>query len=253
MSTWILLRGLMREARHWGDFPGQLAAALPGATIIAPDLPGNGRLRHFPSPTRIEPMVQCCRRQLQNMGVAPPYFLLALSLGAMAATAWSTAHPEEVAGAVLLNTSLRSFSPFYHRLRPHNYARLASLAFCIDLVQRERLILELTSQGGLDAAVLEAHVAVQRHSPVSRANALRQLLAAIRYHAPSAPPAVPVLLLASAGDRLVDMRCSQRLAQAWSAPLEVHPQAGHDLPLDDGAWVARQVGAWAERQAARPH
>ena len=27
--NWVLLRGLMREARHWGEFPAMLRAALP--------------------------------------------------------------------------------------------------------------------------------------------------------------------------------------------------------------------------------
>jgi predicted alpha/beta hydrolase family esterase len=51
-------------------------------------------------------------------------------------------------------------------------------------------------------------------------------------------------VLVSAADGLVDPRCSQRLAQAWGAPMRKHPTAGHDLPLDDGAWVAREVAAW---------
>lgn len=43
-GTWLLLRGLTREAGHWGDFPRQLQAALPEARILAIDLPGNGTL-----------------------------------------------------------------------------------------------------------------------------------------------------------------------------------------------------------------
>ena len=42
MSTpWLLLRGLMRETRHWGDFPAQLAAAGQTSTYTL-DLAGNG-------------------------------------------------------------------------------------------------------------------------------------------------------------------------------------------------------------------
>jgi pimeloyl-ACP methyl ester carboxylesterase len=80
-----------------------------------------------------------------------------------------------------------------------------------------------------------------------RTNALRQLAAAARYRAPSHVPSVPVLLLAGARDRLVDPRCSEALARHWNAPIAVHPAAGHDLALDDGAWVAAQVKAWIER------
>ncbi|MBK7793953.1 MAG: hypothetical protein IPJ62_16665, partial [Betaproteobacteria bacterium] len=57
-------------------------------------------------------------------------------------------------------------------------------------------------------------------------------------------PAAGVLILASANDALVDPRCSQALAEAWRATIAVHPKAGHDLPLDDGPWVAEQVARW---------
>ena len=77
--------------------------------------------------------------------------------------------------------------------------------------------------------------------PVSRANALRQLLAAMRFNAPSLPPQTRVLLLTGAQDRLVDTRCSQALAAAWQCEIAVHPTAGHDLPLDDASWVAEQI------------
>jgi hypothetical protein len=50
-----------------------------------------------------------------------------------------------------------------------------------------------------------------------------------------------VLLLTSAQDGLVDTRCSLALAQAWHCDIESHPWAGHDLPLDDAAWVIEAV------------
>ena len=42
MDTWILLRGLTREASHWGAFAGDFQTALPQAQVVALDLPGNG-------------------------------------------------------------------------------------------------------------------------------------------------------------------------------------------------------------------
>jgi hypothetical protein len=38
------------------------------------------------------------------------------------------------------------------------------------------------------------------------------------------------------------------MSRAWGAPLRLHTQAGHDLPLDDGAWVARAVGEWLSHE-----
>jgi predicted alpha/beta hydrolase family esterase len=55
------------------------------------------------------------------------------------------------------------------------------------------------------------------------------------------PPAVALLLLNSAADRLVQASCSQAIAQAWHCPLQTHPSAGHDLCLDAGEWVIEQI------------
>jgi pimeloyl-ACP methyl ester carboxylesterase len=247
MTTWVFLRGLTREARHWGDFPAQFRAAFAGELaaddILMPDLPGNGRRFSELSPSRIDAMVDSCRRELRALGKPPPYHLLALSLGGMAAVAWATRYPAECHAAVLLSTSLRPYSPFYQRLRPAAWPIVLRL-LAAGPEARERLVLQLTSARAAElAAVLPNWRAWLHECPVSRGNALRQLFAAARFSAPE-KPAVPLLLLAGAGDRMVDPRCSQRLAEAWNAAFSLHPTAGHDLPLDAGDWVAREVKAW---------
>ena len=249
MTTWVLLRGLMRETRHWSEFPAVLRGQFPGAEVVTLDLPGNGRLYRSSSPWRIEEMEECVRCELSARGLAPPYYLLGLSMGAMVAVAWATLHPQELRGCVLINSSSRRFDPFYRRLRPGAYPALLTL-MAGDVAQQERAILRLTScRGDAQAAILDAWVAYRRECPVSRRNALRQLIAAARYRAPACRPAMPVLVLASALDRLVDPCCSRHLAAQWKTALAIHPGAGHDLPLDDAAWVARQVRDWLGRVA----
>lgn len=247
MTTWILLRGLTRESGHWGDFPHQLAARLPAARILAIDLPGNGALHRQTSPTRIEDMVQACRAQLQALGVAGPCHLLAMSLGAMVAVAWAGAHPAEVAGCVLINTSLRGVSPFYRRLRPASVPVLLGVLARCDARAREAAILRLTSRTAPPAA-LDRWVALRQQHPVSPRNALRQLAAAARFRVPAQPPAVPMLLLSGQADALVDPRCSSDLARRWRLPLVQHPRSGHDLPLDDGPWVASRISDWLDER-----
>jgi pimeloyl-ACP methyl ester carboxylesterase len=252
MSNWILLRGLMRDSRHWGDFPALLRRELGTVRIARLDLPGNGPLYRMQSPARVEAMVECYRRTLLQQGIAPPYRLLAMSLGAMTAVAWAARYPQELDACVLINTSLRPFSPFYQRLRLRNYPSLLRLALQQPAAdRRERLILSLTSNNRhAQREVLDTWTSYQRDCPVSRGNTWRQLLAALRYRAPYGKPPVPLLILASAGDRLVDPQCSQHLAREWHSTLALHPGAGHDLPLDDGSWVARQVGAWLRTRHA---
>jgi len=247
MSSWILLRGLMREQRHWGGFPATLAQALPDAHIVTPDLPGNGQRHTLRSPTRVAEMVAFCRDELRARGLPPPYNVLALSLGGMAAVEWASRHPEEVARLVLINTSMRPYSPFHQRLRWQNYPTILRQLVTGGVAQQEAMILRLTSQlrgTGTGAQLVQRWVGYQQEYPVTQANALRQLWAAARFRAPATRPQVPLLVLASQGDRLVDHRCSLRLAAAWDASLRLHPSAGHDLPLDDGAWVAQAVADW---------
>jgi pimeloyl-ACP methyl ester carboxylesterase len=241
----VLLRGLVRERRHWGAFPAQLQAALPGSVIVTPDMPGNGSRCHETSPATIDGMVAALRADVQARGIRGPVCVLALSLGAMVATQWRARYPDEIARCVLINTSMRPFSPFYQRLRWRNYPAIVRELVWGDAASREALVLRLTSaRHGADAALRRQWQAWQQQCPVTRTNALRQLLAASRYRAPEMGNGGPLLVLNGAADRLVDPRCSQRLAQAWQAPLRTHPEAGHDLPLDEGEWVARQVAAW---------
>jgi pimeloyl-ACP methyl ester carboxylesterase len=79
---------------------------------------------------------------------------------------------------------------------------------------------------------------------------LRQLIAAARYRGPAVAPAMPVLLLASRGDRLVDVACSRAMAARFGGALVEHADAGHDLPLDDPRWVAERVRDWLAGDSA---
>ena len=187
-----------------------------------------------------------------------------MSLGAVIATAWAARHPQELAGAVLINTSMCP-SPPQQRLRPHSLLPLlrlllaapgslereeAVLRLTRNLPQRDAAAPALTTPTALTTLITE-WAAWQRECPVSRANALRQVWADARWRAPRARPAVALLLLTSSAEALVDTGCSVQLARHWGWPLVTHPWAGHDLPLDDAPWVAAQVGAWLASQPQR--
>lgn len=253
--TWVLLRGLIRESRHWEGFPARLRERFPADEVLTLDLPGNGVLHDLHSPVRVELMVASVREALARAGREPPFHVVALSLGAMTAVDWLHRFPQEVAGAVLMNTSAPRFSPFWHRLRPANYRRiLVDGLLTKDRLRRERAILAITSNllgpDERDAVARRWQGYAQTHG-TTRSNALRQIWAALRFRAPEAlPEEVPVLILNGAGDRLVDPACSRALSTAWKVPLAVHPQAGHDLTLDAGVWTADSIAAWLENELA---
>jgi pimeloyl-ACP methyl ester carboxylesterase len=239
----------MRESRHWGEFPRRFSDAVGTADVLPLDIPGNGSLFQLPSPSNIPEMLIAVRTQLENLGHRPPYRVLALSMGAMVAVSWCERHPDEIDRLILINTSLAPFSPFHHRLRPENYARLLGTLMFGSVVKRERLILEITSNVYLResaSSVLQRWMEIADQCPVARINIVRQLFAAATFRARQGKPDIPVLLLASEHDRLVDSRCSHDLARHWNCEAAVHPTAGHDLPLDDPIWVVQQCGRWLE-------
>ncbi len=253
--TWVLLRGLTREARHWGKLPQQLAQTLPTAAsipgagseqIVALDLPGNGEFFGQDSPRSVRGMVDFARRQLASRGFKPPYNFVAMSLGGMVATDWAQQYPREVARLVLINTSMRPFSGLVERLRPGNWCPLALLAVrWSDADYAERVIHRLTCQriAARDEDVA-AWVRIRKSAPVSLASASRQLWAAARFSGAAERPRCPTLVLSSAADQLVQPLCSARLARAWRAEHHEHPWAGHDLPHDDAGWACERIADW---------
>lgn len=263
---WILIRGLAREARHWGDFPSVLQDALIGegftdTRVDAVDLPGTGRYSEMKSPLSIHETagfvrgkVQELRARLRAEGEEPPrrIALLAVSLGGMVATEWMKEWPQDLAGAVLVNTSYGKFSRITSRLRPTALVHLAKILSSRDAVSREEAILKMVSHRTelhRETAKAWARFALER--PMSPENFTRQLFAASRFSTEIERPPVPVLVLASENDRMVNISCSEAIAQRWGSEIQRHADAGHDLPLDEPRWAATQIAQWAARRLAR--
>jgi pimeloyl-ACP methyl ester carboxylesterase len=247
MSTWILLRGLTREARHWGAFAQAFAASLGrGEEIVLIDLPGNGAERTQAAPLDVPAMTRFVRARAASLGMRAPYAVLAMSLGGMVATDWAQRHPDEIERLVLINTSMRPFCAMHERLRPSAWPGLVRIALAWnDAGVAERGVLKLTCNRNDRAALdIAAWTQIRRNAPVSAANALRQLWAAARFRAHAEAPRCPVLLLSSQQDHLVDPACSRHIAAHWRTAHAVHPDAGHDLPHDDAPWTATTVAEW---------
>jgi pimeloyl-ACP methyl ester carboxylesterase len=244
MSTWLLLRGLARDSRHWDSFPAQLAAAFGNGTTVATlDLPGNGALNGQRSPASVGEMVEAYRAQRNGPG--EPVHLLGLSLGAMVAIEWAYRYPQEVASLVLVNASAGGILRPWQRMRPAAAWTLAGAMLPGRTVQqREELIVGLCSNlAGREAAVARWTRHAQ-HAQTSPTNAARQLLAAVRFRLPPGRPSAPAVVIASTADRLVSAECSIAIARHWSWPLLLHPSAGHEIALDDPAWLQRQCARW---------
>jgi pimeloyl-ACP methyl ester carboxylesterase len=232
-ASWLLLRGLGREKRHWGSFPRGLEEAL-GARVLTLDLPGFGTENARPSPATVRGIAEDVRGRFAKERGHERWSVLGISLGGMVALEWCARHEEDFERCVTVNSSARP-SPTFERFRPS----WMLVPFAKDAISKERALLALTSDRASaeldDLATKQAHFA-----PPHRGSVPLQLLAAGMFEAPKKIRA-EVLCLASRTDRLVSYRCSERIAASVGGELAVSDKGGHDLALDEPAWICAQL------------
>lgn len=244
--SWILLRGLGREKGHWGPFAEQFKARFAEDEVLTLDLPGAGEFRDLNSPRSMTEIFQFVRGQAVERAKAQASFnLVALSLGGMVALEWLRQKPDDLSGCVLINSSSKALSPMTQRMRWQVWSSVVKILAIQSPRERERALTELvinSPEAQEKAAPLWARLAVEH--PIRYKNFLNQLVAAGRFSALPPSSAVPVLLLTSLGDRLVDPDCSLALHRKTGWPIEKHPWGGHDLTWDDPEWVIQHIQSW---------
>jgi pimeloyl-ACP methyl ester carboxylesterase len=241
---WVLIRGLTREAGHWGEFPEYLSRAFPGSQVETLDLFGAGAHFRVTAPVRITDYVEALHQQLEAAPRGKRRILVTLSMASMVALEWMKRYPSDFDGAVLMNGSASRISPLHRRLRLGASPHIVQAALTQG-TRRERIILNLTSNDRQAATAALPHwVEIARQRPVRLMNALRQLLAAALFRPPRFKPEARLLFLNSQGDRIVHSSCSAALQAEFGGELKTHEFAGHDLPLDAPAWVTEQISGW---------
>jgi pimeloyl-ACP methyl ester carboxylesterase len=245
---WIFLRGLVREQRHWGKFLESFASrmALAPAEICPLDFPGIGSESLRPFPSTMKDLVADLRERAQ-LGARERVGLFSMSLGSMCALEWASSWPSDLAGVVLVNTSAADISSIRERLSWEALKAFAKVLKISDPVERESLVLSLTSNlHGGDRKLAAEWARFAPSKPELVALATRQLWVAARFRAPPKIE-VPALILSSVGDRLASPQCSSRLARRYGVENHVHLGAGHDVVLDDPDWVIQQMLEWKSR------
>lgn len=238
----ILLRGLSREKRHWGDFKNHLLERPDISQVIGIDLPGNGQFNCLKSPLSVGDMAEFVHSHNPWQSAKQGTVLVSVSLGSMVATEIVSRHPRFYALSFMINTSFSDLSHPLARLRPKALESFAKILRMNGADKREAEILRLVSNHKSDdKETLKKWIQWAKEKPTSNGNALRQLLAAARYRLPKEKPKVPLYLLASKADRMVHWHCSKKFSEHWDLPLALHGSAGHELALDDPQWVCSQI------------
>lgn len=242
MDKILLLRGLVREKRHWGSFLNILQESLLRTKIITLDLPGMGDQAKEVSPTSIrEIVVHIRRRWLENVTGKENWGIFGVSLGGMIALDWASTFENDFQLVVVANSSASNLSPLHHRLLFRSLPALSQTLMSLNSYERERAILNVTSRMLVDKnsqALSWSEFAPDKVSFVTTAT--RQLLAARGFSAPKNILS-PVFFLNSAKDGLVSSKCSEALSRFYRRPLFTHAEAGHDITLDAPDWVASKI------------
>lgn len=238
-KNWILIRGLTRSQFHWKNFGEQMQEKLGLESVQTVELSGNGTLFYKDTPLDLKEVISQLRAQVKA-STSRPLGLLGISLGGMLATQWAQLHPNEVSHMVLINSSSR-LSPFYQRLRVQNYlAILQHLAFSGPEKIEEFILTATSNDKQMWAPHLMANIEFMKNHPIKYKNFARQLKLASKIDFTKLPRP-ETLLLASKSDRLVNYKCSEKIAETWTCRIAYHETAGHDLTLDAPDWVIAQI------------
>lgn len=242
----FLLRGLIREKAHWGSFVDEMQQAFPDAGIHTPEIPGVGEFHEQTSPDNFDDMIDFMREKHTTLfGDDRENLLIAMSLGGMIARQWMEKFPKDFKRVVLVNTSFRGLNPLYRRLKPSSMLRFLRIFFTPGMEAREHAILRMVSNNHeRNEKIVRDWIEIQSKRPVSRQSFMNQIKAALTFHPPLTKPEADLLILAAKGDRLCDYRSSEKLHETWEGTLLLHPSAGHDLPVDDAAWMIEQIKTW---------
>ncbi len=237
-DTWILIRGLTREAGHWGRFLPLVTAALPDAEVHTIDLPGVGLRRDEPWPRTMTEAMEAVRARAPH---GRRTFVFGVSLGGMITMEWAARHPGELAGIVVGASSAANVAPFWKRFSPGVLPRVALAGLRGGVAAREAAVVRTVSnrEDRWDETIALWRE-IQEARPVPVAVARGQMVTAARWRAPERLE-VPALFLVGDRDRLTHADCSRALAKRFASTLAVHPTAGHDLTTDEGEWVVEQL------------
>ena len=266
----VCVHGLGGSLLNWSALAPLLT---PTCRVLALDLAGFGRTQGGSDPTSVEANQHLLHRFLTEVAGAPAV-VVGNSMGGLIAAMQASAHPETVAGLVLVDPAL----PTSIRARPHPLVAFAFGLYAVPPLGRALLngrrrartpeqsamdVLRLccSDPGRVPAEVLRQHVelAQERHGYpdvdaqfLMAARSLLTLLSRGRSHRRMLGGiTAPVLLLHGDEDRLVPVAAARTAAAAHPAwRFEVAEGVGHVPQMEVPQWTAEQVLDWLGLEGA---
>lgn len=137
---WLLLRGLMREADHWGDFPKDLETQEGVSEVVCLDLPGVGTESSRIFIPSIKQAVEDLRSRFKihlKDRDDEEWGILGISLGGMIAMQWVHDYPHDFKKIIVMNSSSKEL-PVWKRLTVPSIAVALDCFLEKDIAKREK-------------------------------------------------------------------------------------------------------------------
>ncbi len=233
----VLLRGLARDRRYWGDFPARLAEH---AEVMTLDTPGFGGSTPVPGRPRMADYAARVARALEAAGWTRTA-VFGISWGGALAQQLALDAPQLVSTLVLGCTT--HGGP--RAIRPSGRAiALLGASMIAPRPLAARISALLTVSRANRARIAREHAALMHRAP-ARVEVRKQLRALRAFDSTSRLPslAVPALVLTGTADVLIPPANSAAIARLIpGARLVELPGLGHDFTAEDPARVAAIVG-----------
>jgi pimeloyl-ACP methyl ester carboxylesterase len=244
----LLLHGLPTSRHLWRPVARRLAESF---RVVVVDLPGFGDTPPLPSGLREPAPLLAGLEAVRRTVGAERWCVAGHDAGATVAVHYAAAHPGRVPRLALLSPPL---FPDFRPPWPFRWLRWRGVGELL-----APLLLALVWRGGLRRAVAAPGAEVDAivagfGRPFRGAGGGRRFLHLVRWGEPhellgrtaALLPAIaaPTLLLQGRRDRLVPHGFARRAAAAVPRGEAAEIDAGHFLPLDADAEVARRLGEW---------
>jgi pimeloyl-ACP methyl ester carboxylesterase len=232
---------------HWEAVRAPLARA---ARLICWDYRGHGG-----SDAPTEPGCYTLERVVEDLGAvhlaaarAAPAWLAGLSLGGLVSLCYALAYPERVRGLVLMNTGPGFKRPESRERWRETWERAAAKLEKVGIaayLENPRASAEILGRDPGSQAAVRAREAVLRSDPAALARFARGVAAPQPdLTASLAQIRVPTLVLCGADDPAFHAAGELLAARIPRAIHRLIPGAGHPLPLDAPAELAREIDAF---------
>ena len=215
----------------------------PNANIITPEIPGVGEFVDQVSPNTLEEMVNFMRDKVLHKITGEDNFLIAMSLGGMMARQWVEKFPNDFKQVTLVNTSFRGINPLFDRIKPISIYNFIKIFMTPGIEAREEAIVKMVSNNSINhEVIIKDWIEIQKKRPVKRQSFINQIKGALKFKPQlDWPNHLPLMILCGKKDRLCSYKSSVELNKKWGGKLFMHPEAGHDLPIDACSWMIENL------------